>query len=466
MGKTIDDRLKRILSKKSSSPFEDKKSKPLLKEIKSKGNSFKKKNVNVSRGSERGIRAEVSDSLKRLEVICKEINKKYGEGTLVSLREAKGAAIHKWSTGSIAMDVALGGGLVCNKAATYWGRSSVGKTALATISGITHINRVGLRPKFSLDSGRINICAVIDLEDTYDPVWATILGADEDLFHLVKVTHGERAWDVLCALVSRDEISCHFVVDSVKAIISASEMQYDESDKVQPGTHARLINRGLRKLMPILRSDLLSDSPKHNVLFLNQSSMNIGGFGGGETLTGGLMYEHSQSQIIKLSRSAKLKAVSKDWRSENMGYEGSFDIKKDKTGGMEGRVGKYRFYRIPNKSLGIVGGSVDNFFDVLAPAEELGVISKKGKTYEFDGTVLASQGRDKAAVFLRKNPGVYRDIAEACLDQVQKNKYKMIEDRRNLNQIMESGGTLEYDENEEDVSIEVEQESEDELDLL
>lgn len=403
-----------------------------------------------------------------IESIIQEIDAKYGKGTIARLSDAKGAVLHKWSTGSVALDIALRGGLVCNKCVTYWGKRSTGKTALATISGVTHIDQAFVTPPWAEDErdSLVRLCIFLDLEDSFDPEWAQILGADPSRFILVKVSHGEKAWDVVCDLVERPDTSIHIIVDSVKAIISLADMEMTANDKTTPASHARVVTKGLRKLWPRLKGDLLSDRPRHNVLFLNQSTMEIGKlFGDPEKLTGGLMYEHVQMQIIKFSRAGDIKTVKSDSKTENVGFQIAFKVQKEKAGGMEGYSGRMTFYRRRVPSLGIVAGSVDNAADILSPAVDMGIISKSGKTFKYSGITLSTNGELTAAKTIRKDGELFQAIRMDIFNELQRERALMVEERakfvRNERDSWEG-----EDDGVEDLSFEPDPEDDDEETLL
>ncbi|VAW56326.1 RecA protein, partial [hydrothermal vent metagenome] len=206
---------------------------------------------------------------KALSAALGQIEKQFGKGSVMRMGDAGARGdIESISTGSIALDVALGiGGLPKGRVVEIYGPESSGKTTL-TLQVIAEAQKAG------------GTCAFIDAEHALDPNYAEKLGVNVDELLVSQPDTGEQALEITDMLVRSSAISV-IVIDSVAALTPKAEIEGDMGDS-HMGLQARLLSQALRKLTAnIKRSNTL-------VIFINQLRMKIGVmFGNPETTTGG-----------------------------------------------------------------------------------------------------------------------------------------------------------------------------------
>jgi RecA/RadA recombinase len=323
--------------------------------------------------------------------VVEQINKKYGEGTLCTLSQAVGVILHKVSTGSIAVDMLTRGGLVLNKISVVYGKRSAGKTAFMVNCAASFL-RGDYYPPF--DEQRPRLVIIIDVENSVEPMWLKILGLDGDTTILCSPDSGEQTWDVAADLMDRKDVSLFIAIDSLGGIVSATDMELTEDKNVQPGGQARIINRGLRRLWPRIRTHLLKNELKHTICMLNHVTYKMGvTFGSPLDMPGGQRVQHVGMQIFYIARMQN----DKDKESkENKSYTMIVKMDKDKTGGSEGGECEATFYRLPDLSKGILPG-FDNYSDIVPFLVKYGVATLSGKTYRLEYEVPSKITKGKFA---------------------------------------------------------------------
>lgn len=353
---------------------------------------------------------------KNINALISKINKKYKRSIISRASEAKGLVIHKVQTGSIALDIALNGGLALGRLSQISGQFSSGKSVLCSLIGKA-FQEGRISPPIVGDRERLVV--YLDLEGTFDAQWAAFLGVDPEKFIVANPVGGEETWDLVSDIMDEaqsesSDMQSLIFVDSLSAAFPMSESSSDlTDDAVQPGLHARLTGRGIKKFLPRLRRELDSDSPDSTVVFVNQVRIDImKRYGDPEVETGGKAPGFFSSQIIKIRRGESIKrdAVGKPI----VGYVMKFSIKKDKTGGQDQTTGEARFYKDPDPELGIAGGCFDNAYDIISIADGLGVLERNGAVYRF-GNVVIGKGKDNLAAKLRKDEALYGEIEELSL---------------------------------------------------
>ena len=208
------------------------------------------------------------DKQKALETALQQLEKQYGKGTVMRLGENAGMQVEAISTGSIALDVALGiGGVPKGRIVEIYGPESSGKTTIA-LHIIASAQKAGGEAAF------------IDAEHALDPVYAKALGVDTDSLLVSQPDTGEQALEIAEALVRSGAIDV-LVVDSVAALVPKAEIEGEMGDSFV-GLQARLMSQALRKLAgAISKSNCV-------VVFINQLREKIGVmYGNPETTTGG-----------------------------------------------------------------------------------------------------------------------------------------------------------------------------------
>ena len=208
------------------------------------------------------------DKNKALETALSQIERSYGKGSIMKLGQGQLQQIEAVSTGSIAIDWALGiGGLPKGRIIEIFGPESSGKTTLA-LSSLAQAQKKG------------GTCAFIDAEHALDPVYAEKLGLNIDELIISQPDTGEQSLEIVDTLVRSGAIDV-IVVDSVAALVPKAELEGDMGDS-HMGLQARLMSQALRKLTgSVAKTNCI-------VIFINQIRMKIGVmFGSPETTTGG-----------------------------------------------------------------------------------------------------------------------------------------------------------------------------------
>lgn len=193
------------------------------------------------------------------------------------------------SSGSLALDAALGGGLAVGRLVEIYGPESSGKTTMA-LNAVANVQAAG------------DMAAFIDLENALDPSYARILGVNTDELLLSQPDHGEQAMDLITALIESQAFKI-IVVDSVAALITKAEME-NSAENVTIGSVARLLSTSLKRIVPM--------AARHGVtmVFINQLREKVGGFspvGTPETTTGGRALKFYASQRVDVRRREQIK---------------------------------------------------------------------------------------------------------------------------------------------------------------
>jgi len=204
-----------------------------------------------------------------LDKALNDIVKRYGEGSIMRMGEAKHLNVEAIPTGSLSLDIALGvGGIPKARITEIFGPESSGKTTLC-LHLVAEIQKMG------------GMAAYVDMEHALDPIYATHLGVDIDNLLISQPDTGEQALEITETLVRSGAIDL-VVVDSVAALVPRNEIDGDMGDATM-GMQARLMSQALRKLSGAI------NQTKTAVVFTNQLRQKIGVmFGNPETTTGGM----------------------------------------------------------------------------------------------------------------------------------------------------------------------------------
>jgi len=326
------------------------------------------------------------------------IRKRYGDNSV-----ARASAVvqpDRIPTGIFILDFYTLGGIPANRASMVVGERHAGKSLLA------YKTIAGAQKKYPDQQP-----AYIDVEGTFDPVWAGKIGVDLDNLVLFQPETGESAVDVTDAFIGTKEVSL-VVIDSIAALVPMKEIDSSAEDALV-GVQARLVGGMVRKATASMIRERKRD---HNVslLFVNQFRSKIGGFAGfGEprSIPGGKALEFSTSLqlIMKNKENTGKDSVGNDTMVLN---EHSFTITKNKLNG-GGRAGEFRLLRQDNEALGLSEGEIDDAGTMLAFAKKFGVFTGEGskaKKLEFWGHELEFRKVDDAIVYLYANRDVYWDL--------------------------------------------------------
>ena len=321
------------------------------------------------------------EKLKNLEATVGEIEKSYGKGSIMRLGDGVIAKeVTGLSTGSIGLDVALGGkGLPRGRIVEIYGPESSGKTTL-TLHVIAHAQKAG------------GICAFVDAEHALDPAYARKLGVKLDDLLVSQPDTGEQALEIVEALVRSNAVDV-VVVDSVAALVPRAEIAGEMGDSFV-GLQARLMSQALRKLTAaISKSECL-------VIFINQIREKIGVmFGSPETTTGGRALKFYSSVRLDIRKIGQLKDGE-----EVVGNRTKVTVVKNKIAPP--------FRKVEFDILYAQGISREG--EILELGLNSNVVLKSGTWYSFkhptQGEVRLGQGMEKARAFLIDNPDLVADI--------------------------------------------------------
>src|SRR5258705_8041109 len=230
------------------------------------------------------------DGAKRavLDKAVGDILKRYGEGSIMRLGEAKHMETEAYPTGSLSLDIALGvGGIPRGRITEIYGPESSGKTTLCQHI-IAEAQKMG------------GVAAFVDMEHALDPVYAARVGVGIDNLLVSQPDTGEQALEITETLVRSGGIDV-VVIDSVAALVPRSEIEGDMGD-ASMGMQARLMSQALRKLTGVLSKS------KTSLIFINQLRQKIGVmFGNPETTPGGLALKFYSSLRLDIRRIESIK---------------------------------------------------------------------------------------------------------------------------------------------------------------
>jgi recombination protein RecA len=221
-----------------------------------------------------------------LQEALDEIKQRFGEGSIMKLKDVQSTNVDVVPTGAVSIDIALGaGGMPRGRVVEIYGPESSGKTTLAL-----HVLAEAQK--------RGGIGAFVDAEHAMDPDYAKKIGVNVDELLISQPDSGEQALQIVETLVNSGEVDV-IVVDSVAALVPKAEIA-GEMGEFQIGLQARLMSQALRKLAGEIAKT------KTIVIFINQTRMKVGiMFGNPETTPGGLALKFYASVRIDLRRTAR-----------------------------------------------------------------------------------------------------------------------------------------------------------------
>ncbi len=314
---------------------------------------------------------------KALDMALVQIDKQYGKGSIMRMGEKTSMAIEAISTGSIALDLALGvGGLPRGRVVEIFGPESSGKSTLA-MHVVAEAQRNG------------GICAYIDAEHAMDPIYAKAIGVDIDELLISQPDTGEQALEITDMLIRSGALDV-VVIDSVAALTPRAEIEGEMGDS-HMGLQARLMSQALRKLTANLnKSNTIA-------IFINQLREKIGVmFGSPETTPGGRALKFYSSVRLDIRRIESIKDGV-----EVVGSRTRVKVVKNK---VSPPFRQAEFDIMYGKGISREGSLLDI-------AVELTIVKKSGAWFTYEGEQLG-QGRENAKAFLAENPEIMVDISE------------------------------------------------------
>lgn len=306
-----------------------------------------------------------------------QIEKQYGKGAIMKLgADTRLLDIEGISTGSLALDIALGGkGVPRGRVVEIFGPEASGKTTLC-LTIVANVQK---------EEGEV---AYIDAEHALDRYWAQKIGVDIDKLYLSQPDYGEQALDIAETLVRSNAFDL-IVIDSVAALVPKSELE-GEMGEPQMGLQARLMSQALRKLASAIRRS------KTCVIFINQLREKIGVMFGmnPETTPGGRALKFYSSVRIDIRRIATL-------RDGEVAYGNRIRtvVAKNK---IAPPFKKAEFDLLFDSGISHEG-------DLLDLGEDFGIIDRSGTWISYKGNKIG-QGREKAREFLKQNPEVAKQL--------------------------------------------------------
>lgn len=326
-----------------------------------------------------------------LQAALAQIEKQFGAGSIMMMGSQTHLNIEAISSGSLALDVALGvGGLPRGRVTEIYGPESSGKTSLA-LSTIASAQKLG------------GLGALIDAEHAFDPSYAAKLGVNLDTLLISQPDTGEQALEIVETLVRSNAVDV-IVVDSVAALVPRAEIEGEMGDAMV-GVQARLMSQALRKLTGAVAKS------KAALIFINQIRMKIGVmFGNPETTTGGNALKFYSSVRLDIRRSEQIK-------------EGDIAIgNRVRVKVVKNKVAPP--FRMAEFDLMFESG-ISREGDILDLAVKSGLVQKSGAWFQY-GEQKLGQGREAAKAFLRGDQKLSGELEKKIRDTAAKGELNVI----------------------------------------
>ncbi|MCR4605534.1 MAG: recombinase RecA [Eubacterium sp.] len=323
------------------------------------------------------------NKLRALESAIAQIEKQYGQGSIMKLGDESHLQVESTPTGSLSLDIALGvGGIPKGRVVEIYGPESSGKTTVA-LHMVAEVQKRG------------GIAGFIDAEHALDPVYAKNIGVDINDLYISQPDSGEQAMEITETMVRSGAVDI-VIVDSVAALVPKAEIDGDMGDS-HVGLQARLMSQALRKLTSVINKSNCT------VIFINQLREKIGVmFGNPETTTGGRALKFYASVRMEVRRIETLSQAG-----EKIGNRVRAKIVKNK---VAPPFTEAEFDIMFGKGISREG-------DVLDLAASQDIIVKSGAWYSYKGERIG-QGRENAKNYLAENPEIFEEVEQAVRDKM------------------------------------------------
>ncbi len=321
------------------------------------------------------VPADIEGRIKALDNTLKDITKRYGDGTIQRLGEARNLDIDVIPSGSLGLDIAIGvGGIPRGRITEIYGPESSGKTTFCL-----HV--------ISEAQKRGGLCAFIDMEHALDPKYAEVIGVNVDTLYVSQPDTGEQALEITESLVRSGALDV-IVVDSVAALVPRAEIEGEMGDS-HVGLQARLMSQALRKLSGAVKQSNVT------LIFTNQIREKVGVmFGSPETTSGGRALKFYASVRLDIRRIQSIKS-----NTDNVGNRTRIKIKKNK---VAPPFRETEFDIMFNEGISKTG-------EILDIGTELEIVEKRGAFYRYKDELIG-QGRENSKVFLMEHTDIADDI--------------------------------------------------------
>ena len=320
---------------------------------------------------------------KALEAALEELTKRFGEGTLVRLGDARHLHVEVVPTGSLAVDIALGvGGIPRGRITEIYGPESSGKTTLC-LHLIAEAQRRG------------GICAFVDMEHALDPAFAERIGVDLETLYISQPDTGEQALEITESLVRSGALDV-VVVDSVAALVPRAEIE-GEMGASHVGLMARLMSQALRKLSGVIKQS------NTVVMFTNQLREKIGVmFGSPETTTGGRALKFYASVRLDIRRIQTIKQSG-----EAIGNRVRVRVTKNKVAAP---------FKEGEFDIMFNEGGISRSGEIVDLGTDLGLIEKRGAFFRYRDELLG-QGRENVKQRILGDPALFAELESEIRSQ-------------------------------------------------
>ncbi|MEC0231492.1 recombinase RecA [Paenibacillus alba] len=347
----------------------------------------------------------MTDRRAALDNALRQIEKQFGKGSIMKLGESTHMQVETISTGSLALDIALGiGGFPRGRIIEVYGPESSGKTTVA-LHAIAEVQRVGGQAAF------------IDAEHALDPSYASKLGINIDELLLSQPDTGEQALEIAEALVRSGAVDI-IVIDSVAALVPKAEIEGEMGDS-HVGLQARLMSQALRKLSGAINKS------KVIAIFINQLREKVGVmFGNPETTPGGRALKFYSSVRLDVRRVETIKQGN-----DMVGNRTRIKVVKNKVAPPFKQAEVDIMY----------GEGISREGSIIDIGTEMDIVNKSGAWYSYEGERLG-QGRENSKQFLKDNKAISETIE--------------LKIRENSNLVKAVGPNVDEDEDELEVAFE------------
>lgn len=317
------------------------------------------------------------ERLKAVDLAVAQIEKQFGKGSIMKLGEGHKIDVETIPTGSLSLDLALGGGIPKGRIIEIYGPESSGKTTLA-LHTVAEVQKTG------------GLAAFIDAEHALDPEYAARIGIKLDDLLISQPDTGEQALEIAETLVRSNAVDV-VIVDSVAALVPRAEIEGEMGDS-HMGLQARLMSQALRKLTGVISKS------KTTVIFINQLRMKIGVmFGNPETTAGGQALKYYASVRLDIRRTEQIKDGD-----QSIGSHVKVKVVKNKVAAPF-KVAEFDI--MFNQGISVSG-------DLLDLAVKFNLIGKSGSWYEYKGEKIG-QGRESAKQYLSDHTQIMKELDKA-----------------------------------------------------